>query len=410
VYSTAQTRLPIPRNSLPSGVHELRNRFVKTALAIVAAGSAAHAGTGGNDWLKLDSEISGLASSLKPSQDGMGWAALIRAVFSYSKDDIATGGGNNPDTSGFNFNDVDLAFWGNQGPYRWRISADIDNNDAGVSSGVTGFALEDAYIAWNCGGYFDAMMGQFKPRVTHSNSVDPEKQVLIDRTAIGSAFDFHDDGIGASGTWEQLKWYASLLDGQNGHERDHLYFVRGEWNLGTGAGEYEGAMGSSDQLNGTVGVTVFHDDTNGDIDGDTNSDNTTWLADVTGNVSNVGFSAEVAGLDNDSFLITSPDFSNISDSGDGTTLIPGLALVGDSMPWDVTVSYLINPEWEVAVRYESLDNGDNNGPDNSVLTVGADWYRGNAGRWQAQWSKFDASNGFNDGSIFEAGYSIGSSR
>jgi hypothetical protein len=44
------------------------NRFVKTALAIAVAGSAAHAGTGDNEWAALDIEKSGLAYTLKPSQ------------------------------------------------------------------------------------------------------------------------------------------------------------------------------------------------------------------------------------------------------------------------------------------------------------------------------------------------------
>jgi hypothetical protein len=137
------------------------NRFVSTALALAAVGSAANAGTGDNEWLELDSEINGLASTLQPSQDGTGWAALIRAVYTHSSDDIATGGGS--DVSGFNFNDVDLAFWGSQGPYMWRISTDIDSNEAGVASSAE-FTLEDAYVAWDCGGYFRAQMGQFKPR------------------------------------------------------------------------------------------------------------------------------------------------------------------------------------------------------------------------------------------------------
>jgi hypothetical protein len=303
-----------------------------------------------------------------------------------------------------------MAFWGSQGPYRWRISADIDDNDAGISGGGTDFALEDAHIVWNCGGYFDAMMGQFKPHVTRSNSVDPEKLVMIDRTTIGSAFDFFDDGIGASGAWEYLNWYTSIVDGQNGHESDHAYFIRGEFNLGQGAGSYEGAMGSSDQLNGTVGLTLFHDDTNGDVDGDGNKDNTSWIADFNGSVSNIGFGVEIAQLDDDTFLLTDEDYSNIFDSGNGTVFIPGLLLAGDSTPWNATVSYLINPEWEVAVRYEDLDNSENSGPDNTVLSVGANWYRGPAGKWQAQWSSFDADSAFNDGSIIEVGYAIGATR
>jgi hypothetical protein len=381
------------------------NRFVSTALALAAVGSAANAGTGDNEWLELDSEINGLSSTLQPSQDGTGWAALIRAVYTHSSDDIATGGGS--DVSGFNFNDVDLAFWGSQGPYMWRISTDIDSNEAGVASSAE-FTLEDAYVAWDCGGYFRAQMGQFKPRITRSNSVDPEHLVFIDRSVIGSAGDYWDNGIGVSGTWEQLNWYASVLNGSNGHLSDHTYVLRGEWNLGSGAGMYEGAMGSSDSLNATIGFTFLEDDTfdgADDIDGDGDTDNLVYILDFHGSISQVGFGGEVASFDNDFAATTDEDFSNLDTP---------LVLADDSTPWGAYVSYLLNPEWEFAVRYEDLDNeelagGTIAGEDNTVLSVAANWYRGNtAGKWQAQWTDFQGDT--EDGSILEVGYSIGASR
>jgi hypothetical protein len=379
------------------------NRFVKTALAIAVAGSAAHAGTGDNEWAALDSEIKGLASSVQGPQDGMSYAVLLRGVFSYSKDDISAGTPpGDVDTAGFNFNDVDIAFWGSQGPYRWRFSSDIDSNDAG--QGGAFLELEDAYIAWDCSDYFRATMGQFKPRVTRSNSVDPEKQVMIDRTTIGSAFDRWDDGVGASGSLEFFDWSASVTDGQNGHEKHHTYILRGEYNVGGGAGEYEGAMGSTDVVNATVGATMFHDDTGDDPSGDGDHDRTSFIFDVNGSVSQFGFGFEMALLDDDAALITDEDYSNI---------IVGLPLVGDSKPWNVTGSFMVNEEWEIAARYEDLDNDDvfgAAGPDNTVLSVGANWYRGNAGRWQVQWSMFDADDAFADGDVIEVGYAIGTTR
>jgi hypothetical protein len=380
------------------------NRFVKTALAIAVAGSAANAGTGDNEWAALDSEISGLASPLTPSQDGMGWALLLRAVYSFSSDDLFTTGGADPDLSGFGFNDIDAAFWGNQGPYSYRVSFDIDGNSG------DSLEMEDAYIRWNCGGHFDATMGYFKPRLSLSNSVDPGNQVFIDRSVIGSAGDWWDNGISASGTFEQFNWVAGVTNGSNGHTRDHFYFLRGELRFGTGAGSYEGAMGSSDALNGTLGLTFINDDTIGDITGDGDSDNNAWILDFGGNVSNFGFGAEVAQLDDDYLAVTDEDYSNIFDSASNTSLV----LADDSTPWAIYGSYLINPEWEVAVRYEDLDNDEVlgvNGPDNTVLSVAANWYRGsNAGKWQAQWSMFDADSTFDDGNIIEVGYSVGSSR
>jgi hypothetical protein len=354
---------------------------------------------------------------MKQSQDSFGWSAMLRAVFSHSSDDIATGDDpavDENDTSGFNFNDVDLAFWGAMGPYRWRVSADIDDNDAGVAagggSGFTGIGIEDAYVSWTCGEYFDATMGQFKPQLTRSNSVDPEKQVMIDRTVLGSALDFWDDGIGLSGALDYLNWYVGLLDGFNGHEKNHLYYARGEYHLGSGAGEYEGAMGSSDQLNATVGVTFLHNDT--DPAPGSSGDQTSYIADFNGNVSNFGFGAEIARLDDDSFLATSEDYSNITDGGAlGAPFDSFLLLSDDSTPWSVTGSYLLNPEWELVARYEDLDNDNGGaGADNTVLSVGANWYKGDAGRWQAQFSMIDADTGFNDGDILEVGYAIGATR
>ena len=382
------------------------NRFVKTALAIAVAGSAAQAGTGDNEWAALDSEISGLASSLKPSQDGTGWAVLLQAVYTHSSDDIFTSA--DEDTSGFNFNNADIAFWGAQGIYSWRLSADIDNSEAGVAGGQTALILEDAYVRWNCGGYFDATMGNFKPRVSHSNSVDPEHQLFIDRSVLGSAGDWWDNGIGASGSFDMFRWYGGLLNGANGHTRDHFYYLRGEFDLGTGAGMYEGAMGSSDTLNGTIGLTFMHDDNLGDLDGDGNHDENAWLLDFHGSLSNIGFGAEVASFDDDFFATTDEDFSNIVDDGVGN---PFLTLFPDSTPWSIYGSYLVSQDWEVGVRYEDLDNSDNSGPDNTVLSVGASWYRGsNAGKWQAQYTMIDADSTFNDGNLIEVGYSIGTTR
>jgi hypothetical protein len=376
------------------------NRFVKTALAIAVAGSAAHAGTGDNEWAALDSEISGLASSLKQSQDSMGWSALLRVVYTYSKDDIATGGGE--DTSGLNFNDADIAIWGAQGPYAWRISADIDDNEAGQLGAQ--FELEDAWVKWTCGEYFDAHIGNMKPRVSRSNSVDPEKLLFIDRSPLGSAFDGWDNGVAATGRMEQIFWGAWILNGSNGHVSDHLIVARGEFDIGTGAGEYEGAMGSQDTLNGTFGLSFVNDDATATPGPGGGADTSLWLFDFHGSVSQFGFGFELAKLDDDIQGATDEDYSNII----------GLNLYGDSEPFSVYGSYAINPEWEVAVRYDDLDNketaGGANAEDNTVLSVAANYYRGPGAKWQAQYSMYDADSAFPDGDVFEVGLVIGSTR
>lgn len=377
------------------------NRFVKTALAIAVAGSAAQAGTGDNEWAALDSEISGLASSLKPSQDSSGWSALLRAAYTYSTDDIATGGGVNPDTSGFNFNDADIAIWGAQGPYAWRVSADIDNNEAGQSGAQ--FELEDAWVKWTCGDYFDAHVGNMKPRISRSNSLDPEKLAFIDRSPLGSAFDGWDNGVAATGRQEQFFWGAWILNGSNGHESDHLSVLRGEFDMGSGAGEYEGAMGSSDALNATIGLTFLNDDATPTTGG--NSDTDLWLLDFAGKVSQFGFGFEIAKINDDLVGATDEDFSNLATP---------LNLYGDTNPWSAYGTFAINSEWEVGVRYDDLDNSEDaagtSQEDNTVISVAANYYRGTNAKWQAQYSMFDADSAFPDGDVLEIGFSIGATR
>ena len=61
------------------------NMFVTTALGLAAVTSIGNADPGDSDWLGLDSEISGLATSLQPAQgDGSGWSALLRSTYNFS--------------------------------------------------------------------------------------------------------------------------------------------------------------------------------------------------------------------------------------------------------------------------------------------------------------------------------------
>jgi hypothetical protein len=383
------------------------NKFVTTALALTAAGSLSYADPGDNEWLELDGEINSLASALQPSsQDGMGWAILLRFTYTYSSSDIATNGNNAPfgsdaDISGFEFQDVDLAFWGSVAEYGYRVSADIDGNGSKVDDqgdvSSESFALEDAYGYWDCGGYVTATAGQFKANTFRSASIDPENQLFIDRTALGGAHDFWDLGVQTHGDYEAFSYWASAQNGANGDQSDHYYSVRVEWAYNAGAGTGTGAMGGNDELNFTVGAAYAQHDA-GLVGG--NEDDLVGI-DVAGNFSSFGFAGEYAHLGDDAFRGTG------NDVGEGTGF--PLVLVPDSNPWAIMASFLINPEWEVAARYEDLDNDDSLGDDNDILSVAVVWYRsGNNAKWTAQWSDYGADG--DDGSIFQIGLTLGATR
>jgi len=375
------------------------NKFVTAALAAAVLGSAAQADPGDSDWLELDSEINNLASSLGPAQDGSGWSALIRANYTLSTDDIATGVGGS-DVAGFELDDVDLAFWGSVGDYGWRIGFDVDGNTG------SSLMLEDALVYWDCGELFTATMGQFKPRVVQSGYVDPGNQIMIDRTVLGALFDFWDMGVGAAGAWENINWSASYHNGADGDTNDSLYVGRAELVMGEAAGSSnlaaltEGALGGSEELSGTAGAAIVHDDSLGGGLGSS----TSVFFDINGNVGPIGFGGEIGALGNLSgnvgIPVTSPDFSNQP---------LGLTVEDSSTPWALTGSYLLSPEFEVSARFQDLDNGMFG--DNTIFSLGVSWYQSeHNAKWMAGWSLFDASSGMPDGSIFQVGVVVGASR
>lgn len=361
------------------------NKFVSTALGLVAVGSIGAADPGDNDWLGLDSEINGLASSLAPAQGGTAWSGLIRTYYGNSSDDISTGGGE--DLSGFGFNDIDLAFWGSTGDFSWRISGDLDGGD---------LDLEDAYVDWSCGPSVRTRLGMMKPNVLRSGIIDPENTLFMDRTVLGSAFDDWDTGAQASGEAGAFSWSFGLFNGRTGEEVDHFYAARFNIDVGGGAGPSEGARGGNDGFQGTIGIAITSNDGGNGAD----TDNLSQWFDFNGSVGPFGFGVDVGLLDDDDTYGTASDFGWISAGS--------LNLEGDSTPFSFTASYLINPEWEVGARYEDLDNSDT-GDDNSLLTVGASYYRnGNNAKWQAQYTDVDSDG--DDGSYFQVGLTAGASR
>jgi len=235
-----------------------------------------------------------------------------------------------------------------------------------------------------------------------SNSVDPEDQLFIDRSALGSAFDFWDGGIAINGSQDMLNWWAGLSNGSNSDQSGHTYFVRGEYNFGTGAGNAEGALGANDELNGTIGATFFDDDV-------ATGDAMMFAIDGRGTMGPIGVGGEVAFLDENltSTLWTSGDYGNISPDPGGSHPDGRLSFADndDTTPFGVWASYLLNDEFEGAVRYDDLDNALNE----SVVSVVVNWYRsGSNAKWQAQWSDVDSDG--EDGSTFQVGIVVGSTR
>jgi hypothetical protein len=360
------------------------NKFVTSALALSVAGSLAHAGTSDGEWLELDREIASLATPVtSPAQGGINWSALIRVNEYYSNDEAFQIGAEN--ISGTAFQDIDLAATGQVGDYNWRVSGDFD---AGI------LVLEDAYAAWKCGDMLAARIGQYKPSFLRSANVSPDNLLFSNRTALGSSFDFWDAGIGISGSFEDMLVYSlSVMNGANGPAADHAYFARAEYNLGEGAGNAEGALGARDDLAGTIGFSYANFD---DLSG-TGGDDAIWAVDAWGTAGQFSFGVEYADVDKGVMGGTDEDFFA------GLT---GIVFDADSNPFDVTVGFCINEEMEVGLRFENSDNNDNV----KATSLGFNWYQqGHMAKWQFAYTDISSDVNADEGSIFSAGLSLGSS-
>lgn len=365
------------------------NKFVTTALAIAATGGVTRAG-GDSEWLELDREIGSLASNLSTQVAEVQVSGLIRSSFAWNDDDLNEAAFND-DTSGFNLDDADVSLEGEVGDFDWRVSADFGTDFIGANIAV----LEDAYVGWSCGEQFDMRLGQFKPRILRTASIDPEHQFFQERTLLGSSLDFWDEGVGFMGTYDPISWYVSVMNGSNDFLSDHLYSARVEWSFGNGAGAGESAMGASDEVSGTLGGAFAGDDTQ------SGSDTSVFVIDLAGTMGQIGLFAEVADLDDDVNLSTGSDVWTVPPSGGP---IPSW-IDPDSTPWDATVTYAINEEFEAAVRWQDMDNSD----DTSLLSVGLNWYHsGDMAKWHVSYN--DISSDFEDGSAVIAGVTVGSTR
>ncbi len=385
------------------------NRLMTGALALAAVGSVGFAGTGDEDWTDLDQEISTLSSSLRPQGGGVDIGALIRSSYNLIDEDLLD------DTGGFLFQDVDVFFESQDsgGEWSWRVNVDFDGGDNGgiddvlddVLMGGTvvspdalmfpafgflgttggGAALEDAFAQWQFSDDIALTWGQFKSPTFLSNSVDPENQLFIQRTILGTIFDAWDLGAMLSGNYDQFSWYAAFQNGADGIMDEYRWTARGEYHVGAGAGGrrgVEGALGADEELNATIGVVLTDD---GGLAGGTLDDTTIFGVDAAATYGQLSGLIEFASLDDE---------------------------IGDTEIFALTAAYMFQPdEWEAALRYE--DTGD---LEITKLTGGLNWYQnGHNRKWSLNLSSIEADlaefGGVDlDGTIIEIGLTIGSSR
>ncbi|MFT5289331.1 MAG: hypothetical protein ACI82F_001392 [Planctomycetota bacterium] len=388
------------------------NRLLTSALALTALGAIGHAANGGeDDWLELDSEINGLATSVSTQGDWMNIKALLRGFYNYSGDDLATFVGNvdtdadmipdtplfGDDVSGVSLEDAEINGNFQVGDFKLRLGIDFRSGNS---------ELQDAFGMYHVNPDVSVRMGRYKPHVLRSNFTDPDKLFFPYRTALGAAFDFYDEGIGAFGDVDAISWSLDVLNGPatNGNRSGHLYIMRVLWNFGRLAGQYEttpeDAFGAGSEPAFTVGATIVENDVD-------KGDASAIGIDAQGTVGRIGFGAEVMRVGEDMDMVTqksgwqsiaSP--LSFSDGDDSTT------------PWSVQGNIMPSDRFGFGARIEDLDNAN----DETIFTLAANMYdAGHAGKLTAAVSfiSTDASFGgtdYDDSTVFTLGYTFGASR
>lgn len=372
------------------------NRLLTSALAIVAVGAVGHAANGGDDdWLELDSEINGLASSVATQGDWMDIKALLRGFYNYSSDELATfdGTGFGDDVSGVTLEDAEINGNFQVGDVKLRLGVDFYDGGA---------MLQDAFAMYRVNEDVSVRMGHYKPHVLRSNFTDPDKLFFPYRTALGAAFDFYDEGVGAYGDVEAFSWSFDVFNGPtfNSNRSGHLYILRVLWNSGRLPGLYEtspeDAFGAGDEPAFTVGGTIIEEDVS-------TGDAGAFAVDAQGTVGRIGFGAEVAFLGEDVNLATQKStwqaLAGPLFFGDGDDSTTAWAIQGNILPDD---------RFGIGARIESLDNA----TDETILTIAGNMYdAGHAGKLTAAVSFISTdATGFDDTTVFTLGYTFGASR
>ncbi|MBL8859261.1 MAG: hypothetical protein JNL28_12195 [Planctomycetes bacterium] len=362
-------------------------KLVYSALALSLTGVPALATDSG--WSGLDKEIESLSSSLQSANPNApsigGW---IRTSYRHSSDIDANGtAAGTPDQSGFQFDTVRLEVEGDAGnDYSYKISMDLkaDNDELHGESSNGNVTLRDAYVRWHIYEGISGKIGRYKDPMLRSSLTSESKLLFLDRTGLGDTLNRRDLGVMVYGSFDVVDWMVSGQDGRDGQADDHRFTLRATANVvgKASAGKNEGAYGAGEETCVTVGV-AFQDDAN--------IDKGTIIAVEAGMTAGpFSASAELA------------DF----DKGDAGVfgLAHGLSGndVADTTPWDVTVSYLITPEYEIMGRYEDADDSD----DTVGYAIGVNRYiRGHDIKWTGQWRRLK-SDAFDDIDQFGVGVAV----
>lgn len=371
------------------------NKFVLSAIALTTAGGLASAGTGSEEWLTLDREIASLASAQAAATaptSPVTVSGFIRTSYLNSSDISVPNQGpdGSNDLGGFSLDNARVNVSGTVGDYMLYVqleaagdsySSPSDGLITGPTSGSSVYVL-DAYGAWNISEQFRLTMGQFRSPFLGSAQLDENQLLFLDRTLMGYLWSSRDLGVMLSGQYDMLGWWIAAQNGLDAAGDDLAFSARVAFDaMGTGTTKVEGAYGAAEGTNLGISAGYYMDDDS------VVEDVAAW--NVEGTLVMGPLSAAAMYVDHD----------------DGfSTLLGGNFSEGPSV-WSATAGFMFVPDrWEVAARYEDLDDD----ASTTVLTVGLNYYAaGHDAKWQLNYAMVDSDDSDLEADILGIGLTVG---
>lgn len=341
-------------------------------------------GTGGEEPDAPGFSLKALTEDLEMIDD-LRVGGLLRASLDLIDDELSAIPGE--DVEALRFEDIQL--WFSAQAYGYDVFVKVDAGEATAfppipDDGVQTVDLKEAWIRKAlCEGVF-VYVGQYKCPLFASGNVGDGNLAMIDRTRIGYLFSFpgaYQPGVAVVGDWGNFHAKLSVQNGADSKTDGLGIVARGEYKVGEGARQREGALGS-EGFNGTFGVGYFKDDS--DIAGD-------------------DFGSGIA-LDAYTTLDRLSLHGEVLDADEELAMRALGNLTDDATAYSGTLGFLFTEQVEAFARYQDLDNE----VDATIIGAGVNYYvAGHKAKWQLNVSQYDDDS--IDGLAIQAGFSIGQS-
>ncbi|MFN0243197.1 MAG: porin [Planctomycetota bacterium] len=373
--------------------------FTFTASAILAT-TTSHtpAAPPRHAWSALERELDALTAGLAQPNAGPTVGGWIRTRYANSGDvDTDTVTPSSQDLGGFNLDNARIFITGRAADgYGYTLSAEggdgAISDAAGASVASDVLSLLDAYASVTLGDWASVSIGRFSSTFLWSSGIEDRRLMFLERGFLGEVWDGRDVGFELSGTVDRFNWWAAVQNGSDSTADEYALSSRLSYHvLGASLRGDEGCHGLHDDEHLTIGVAWFDD---ARLD-----DGTAVGADALFAKGRWSSIAEIVDFDDD----VRPGAAINSSTG---AVIPTAAsITGAETPWNVSLGYMLAPdEWEIAARYQDLDDDD----ETTVVTAALDRYiAGHDAKWTLQFDRARSDAAALEVDVWAVGLTVG---